>query len=176
MLPNNVWETSADGGLWKVFENSNKNKIVEQIQHVIKWHIYQRIKGIGYLYWYQVWCISQIDWWNNANILSYLYSQCTCIHILTRGDFVISGCASERRVGIDSRLKRRGQGLKMWGKATNKPQARSQLVDQSMGAQQRQNKRVLFLASHIQSEWCGHRWQGGQGPYGQIRQRDPRAQ
>lgn len=86
------------------------------------------------------------------NFLSDLYSQCTCIHILTQGDFVISGCASERRVGINSRLKRRGQGLKTWGKATNKPRAQSQLVDRSKCVQRRQNKRALFLAGHIQSE------------------------
>lgn len=145
----------------KYLKTATKNKIVEQIKYVIKWHIYQRIKGIGYLYWYQMWCISQIDWWNSANFLYILRP-----HVFTfwpGGDFVISGCASERRVGIDSRLKRWGQGLKTWGKATNKPQARSQLVDQSMGAQRRQNKRVLFLASHIQSEWCGHRWHGVRG-------------
>lgn len=100
--------------------------------------------------------MQRLDWWSSAN--SYLYSQCTCIRISTQRDFVISGCASERRVGIDNRVKRRGQGLKTWGKATNKPQEQSQLVDQSNGARPKQNKRALFLTSHIQSEWCGHRW------------------
>lgn len=40
----------------------------------------------------------------------HICSLCTCILYLT-GDIVISGCASERRLGIDSRVKRRGHGL-----------------------------------------------------------------